>query len=88
MIHFYLQKALVEYESIGPLQFLNVIRICRGQAPIRNGVDGENHYAAVAARERNKIKEQLINDIEINPDEENLADLEEKEIEEIISLYK
>lgn len=83
MMDFYLQKALNEYESIGPLQFLNVIRICRGQAPIRNGVDGEDHYAAVAKRERNLLKNKL-NDADIS---ENISD-EEKEIEEIASLYE
>ena len=49
----YLQKALVE--DISPADFLNVIRILRGQSPIQNGVGGEGHYSVVAKRERDRI---------------------------------
>lgn len=89
MLHHYLQRALNEYDTnnIGPLQLLNVIRICRGQTPIRNGVSGEEHYASVACRE-NKLLAMLSPDFDSSEVAEySDDDLEQKEIEEIASLY-
>ncbi len=83
MLHHYLQKALINYDSIGTLQFLNVIRICRGQVPIRNGVEGDSHYASVAMRERNSLLKLLENVDIVNSDNS-----EEDEVEEIAALYE
>ena len=82
-MHNYLQKAINNYDDIGPLKFLNVIRICRGQNPIRQGVEGDSHYATVACRERDILS--LFDNVDIV--EETDADLEAKEIEEIASEF-
>jgi hypothetical protein len=81
MSDYYFQKALREDLPIG--DFLNVIRICLGKSPTHNGVDGDEHYASVAKRERQKNQISKLPDIEPTNEIE-----EENEVKEIIEAYK
>lgn len=79
MHSYYLRRALTE--DLSPSELLNVIRILCGKAPTHQGVDGENHYATVAMKERNKTKEML-SLLDIEPESN-----EDDEVEEIALAY-